>query len=65
MRREAETEDRHGAEGEDRLGDAAGTGDSGGSSPALSGAREPDLRLEEIDSGQRRAGVPPGGGRRG
>jgi transposase len=40
---EAETEDRCGAEGEDRLGGAAGAGDGGGPGGASPGSSEPDL----------------------
>jgi transposase len=52
------------AECEDRVGGAAGTGDSGRSGAALSGSSEPDLRLEEatFGSGGARFETGPGDG---
>jgi transposase len=41
---EAETEDRCGAEGEDRAGGVAGAGDGDGPGGASRGTSEPDLR---------------------
>src|SRR5258707_15620607 len=51
------TEDRCGAEGKDRLGGAARAVECCGPSPAIRGASEPDLRLEEAASGAGGAGV--------
>src|SRR5579864_3227908 len=54
---EDETEDRCGAEGEDRAGGAAGAGDCGRSGAALSGSPEPGLCLEEAAAAACGAGV--------
>src|SRR5512143_2694154 len=54
---EAETEDRCGAEGEDRAGGAPRAGDRGGVGHAVRGSPEPDLRLEEATAGERDAGL--------
>src|SRR6266478_7629731 len=53
------TEDRCGAEGKDRLGGAARAVECCGPGPAIRGASEPDLRLEEAASGAGGAGVRP------
>src|SRR3954452_21767852 len=54
---EDETEDRCGAEGEDRAGGAAGAGDCVGSGAALPGSPEPDLCVEEAAAGARDASL--------
>src|SRR5512132_3581986 len=61
---EAETEDRCGAEGEDRPGGAAGAGDGSGSRRALRGRPQSDLRLEEAAAGQCGPCLRPGRGHR-
>src|SRR5882724_2188177 len=54
---EIETEDRRGAEGEDRLGGTSGAIDGSGPGTAIRGPSQPDLRLEEAASGASGAGV--------
>src|SRR5215470_13706680 len=54
---EDETENRCGAEGEDRLGSAARRINGDGSGAALPGACEPDLCVEEAASGSSGSGV--------
>lgn len=51
MRQKDETEDRCGAEGEDRPGGVARACDGARAGPALSGSSQPDLHLEEAAVG--------------